>query len=129
MYKSKPSGFELGGDSEPGSKGEIAAPSGEKPLEWESREVFLDTVGLVHTALVTQYGLTETEASDLEKDLYVWFVRLCIRPGSSPPQQFRALLLVAACRLAREFRRHVGIANKSRKPPNRETPVGGRAIR
>src|SRR5215471_4305830 len=130
MYESKPSGFQLEGDSEPGSKGEIAAPGSEKPdPEWESREVFLDTLGLVHTALVTQYGLAETEASELEKDLYVWFVRFCMRPGSPPPQQFRALLLVAACRLAREFRRHVGSAARSRKSPKREPPIGGRAIR
>jgi DNA-binding NarL/FixJ family response regulator len=130
MYENKLSGSEFGVDSELGSGGEIAAPGSEKPvLEWEIREVFVDTLGLVHIALVTQYGLTETEASELEKDLYVWFVRFCMRPGNPPPQVFRALLLVASCRMAREFRRYVGIATKGRKPPKRETPVGGRAIR
>jgi hypothetical protein len=79
----------------------------EDPLEREVRVVFQDTLGLIHIALVTHYGLAESEAIELEKDLYLWFARFCRRPGNHAPQQARPFLLVACCQFAREYQRYV----------------------
>lgn len=84
-----------------------SAESREHALEREVREVFHDTVGLLHIALVTHYGLHESEANELEKDLYLWFLRFCGRPGSRSPQHSRPFLLVACCQFAREYQRYV----------------------
>ena len=70
-------------------------------------EVFQQTLGLIHIALVTHYGLHESEATELEKDLYVWFVRFCLRPGSRSPRDSRSFLLVACCQFAREYQKYV----------------------
>ena len=95
-----------------------------------AREVFQGTLGLIHTALVTLYRLNESEAAQLERDLYVWFLRFCSRPGSPPPQGFRVLLLVACCRLARSYRRDVGIARKGKRVSKKEVNSdGGRPSR
>ncbi len=79
----------------------------EDPFEKEIRVVFQDTLGLIHIALVAHYGLEETEATELEKDLYVWFVRFCMRPGNRSPKESRPFLLVACCQFAREYQRYV----------------------
>ena len=79
----------------------------EDPLEKEVRAVFQDTLGLIHIALVTHYGLAESEAIELEKDLYLWFARFCRRPGNHAPKQARSFLLVACCQFAREYQRYV----------------------
>ena len=55
----------------------------EDPFEVEVRTIFQDTLGLIHIALVAHYGLEEGEAAELEKDLYLWFLRFCMRPGSA----------------------------------------------
>lgn len=85
----------------------VLGRSGEPSLESETRRVFQDTVGLLHIALVAHYGLQEAEAAELEKDLYVWFVRFCSRPGSRSARQSRPFLLVACCQFAREYQRYV----------------------
>ena len=59
---------------------EISDESGRKidqdnPFEREVRTVFQDTLGLIHIALVTHYGMIDAEANELEKDLYLWFLR------------------------------------------------------
>ena len=90
----------------------------EDPLEKEVRIVFQDTLGLIHIALVAHYALEETEATELEKDLYVWFVRFCMRPGNRSPKESRPFLLVACCQFAREYQRYVvgtGIRETSEK--------------
>jgi len=75
--------------------------------EKEVRAIFHDTLGLIHIALVTHYGLEEGEAMELEKDLSLWFLRFCMRPGNSSPRQSRPFLLVACCQFAREYQRYV----------------------
>ena len=77
------------------------------PFELEVRRVFQDTLGLVHLALVTHYDLEELEAIELEKDLYVWFVRFCTRPGNFSPIQSRPFLMVACCQFAREYQKYL----------------------
>lgn len=77
------------------------------PTEDQIREVFQDTLGLIHIALVAHYGLHETEAVELEKDLYLWFSRFCARPGSRSPKGSRSFLLVACCQFAREYQNYV----------------------
>ncbi|PYQ32370.1 MAG: hypothetical protein DMF55_13375, partial [Acidobacteria bacterium] len=52
-------------------------------FEREVRGVFQETLGLIHIALVTNYQRGESEALELEKDLYLWFLRFCYRPGNS----------------------------------------------
>jgi hypothetical protein len=79
----------------------------EDPFEKEIRAVFQDTLGLIHIALVAHYGLEEGEATELEKDLYVWFLRFCMRPGNRSPKESRPFLLVACCQFAREYQRYV----------------------
>jgi hypothetical protein len=79
----------------------------EDPLEAEVRGVFRDTLGLIHIALVTHYGMHDSEATELEKDLYLWFLRFCMRPGSRSPKEARSFLLVACCQFAREYQKYV----------------------
>ena len=50
--------------------------------------------------------MSEQEATELEKDLFVWFRRFCYRPGASPKDN-RPFLLVACCQFAREYQRYV----------------------
>src|SRR5712691_1451583 len=105
----------------------------EDPFEKEIRTIFQDTLGLIHIALVAHYGLEETEATELEKDLYVWFVRFCMRPGNRSPKEFRPLLLVACCQLARQYQRYVGQLGKRMGVPRKRSrssdgSSGGRSL-
>ena len=79
----------------------------EDPFEREVQTVFQDTLGLIHIALVSHYGLHDGEATELEKDLYLWFLRFCRRPGNNSPKQARSFLLVACCQFAREYQKYV----------------------
>ena len=79
----------------------------ETAFQKEVREVFQQTLGLLHIALVTHYGMVESEANELEKDLYLWFLRFCSRPGSKSPKESRSFLLVASCQFAREYQKYV----------------------
>ncbi len=79
----------------------------ETPLEKEVKVVFQETLGLIHIALVAHYGMHDSEATELEKDLYLWFLRFCMRPGTRSPREARPFLLVACCQFAREFQRYV----------------------
>lgn len=81
--------------------------SGEEAFERQVRSVFQETLGLIHIALVTHYQLAESEALELEKDLYVWFLRFCYRPGNSSAREARPFLLVACCQFAREYQRYM----------------------
>lgn len=99
---------------------EISDESGPKadqdnPFEREVRAVFQDTLGLIHIALVTHYGMVDAEANELEKDLYLWFLRFCMRPGSKSPRESRPFLLVASCQFAREYQKYV-IGSGLREP-------------
>ncbi|HWI70254.1 MAG TPA: hypothetical protein VNS88_18125 [Nitrospiraceae bacterium] len=80
--------------------------SAEERFETEVQLVFQETLGLIHIALVSHYQLTEQEATELEKDLYVWFRRFCYRPGASVREN-RPYLLVACCQFAREYQKYV----------------------
>jgi hypothetical protein len=79
----------------------------EDPFEKEVKAIFQDTLGLIHIALVTHYGLEEGEAVELEKDLSLWFLRFCMRPGNSFPRDSRPFLLVACCQFAREYQKYL----------------------
>jgi hypothetical protein len=83
-----------------------ATPSAENVFETEVQSVFQETLGLIHIALVSHYQLTEQEATELEKDLFVWFRRFCYRPGASIREN-RPYLLVACCQFAREYQKYV----------------------
>lgn len=83
-----------------------AAPSAERVFETEVESIFQETLGLIHIALVSHYQLTEQEATELEKDLFVWFRRFCYRPGTSIREN-RPYLLVACCQFAREYQNYV----------------------
>jgi hypothetical protein len=81
-------------------------PSGEEIFEQEIASVFRETLGLIHIALVSHYQLSESEATELEKDLFVWFRRFCYRPGATVKEN-RPYLLVACCQFAREYQRYL----------------------
>jgi hypothetical protein len=85
----------------------VQALEADDPFELEIRSVFQETLGLIHLALVTHYDLEELEAIELEKDLYVWFVRFCMRPGNFSPRQSRPFLIVACCQFAREYQKYL----------------------
>ncbi|MFN2387710.1 MAG: hypothetical protein ABR576_15745 [Thermoanaerobaculia bacterium] len=90
-----------------------AVGSPQEKTEGEIQTVFQDTLGLIHIALVSHYGLEEAEAVELEKDLYVWFSRFCSRPGAGSPRDLRPFLLVACCQFAREYQKYlVGIGSR-----------------
>jgi hypothetical protein len=78
----------------------------EDAFDAEIEAVFRETLGLVHIALVSHYLLSEQEATELEKDLFVWFRRFCYRPGASPREN-RPFLLVACCQFAREYQKYL----------------------
>jgi len=78
----------------------------EEVFEKEIDAVFSETLGLIHIALVSHYQLSEQEATELEKDLYVWFRRFCYRPGASVRAN-RPYLLVACCQFAREYQKYL----------------------
>ena len=80
--------------------------SDEQIFEREIETVFRETLGLVHIALVEHYKLSEQEATELEKDLFVWFRRFCYRPGASIREN-RPYLLVACCQFAREYQKYL----------------------
>lgn len=82
------------------------AESTEDLFERDVQRVFQETLGLIHIALVSHYRLLEQEATELEKDLFVWFRRFCYRPGASPREN-RPFLLVACCQFAREYQKYV----------------------
>ncbi len=83
-----------------------AVSSEEERFESEVHSVFQETLGLIHIALVSHYQLDESEATELEKDLFVWFRRFCYRPGASPRDN-RPYLLVACCQFAREYQKYI----------------------
>jgi len=90
----------------------------ENAVQKEIREVYQDTLGLIHIALVTHYGLQEMEAVELEKDLYVWFARFCGRPGAGSPKDLRPFLLVACCQFAREYQKYLVGSGVRESSPN-----------
>ena len=102
----------------------VAGEQGE-PYEKEVRSTFQETLGLIHIALVTHYGLEEGEAMELEKDLEIWFLRFCFRRESAPHES-RSFLLVACCQFAREYQKYIigagvrGSDDKLRKLLDRE---------
>ena len=83
-----------------------AVPSAVDVFEREVEAVFQETLGLIHIALVSHYQLSESEAREIEKDLFVWFRRFCYRPGASVREN-RPYLLVASCQFAREYQKYV----------------------
>src|SRR5262245_11622669 len=83
-----------------------ATPSAEDVFEKEVEKVFHETLGLIHIALVSHYQLAEQEATELEKDLFVWFRRFCYRPGATIREN-RPFLLVACCQFAREYQKYL----------------------
>jgi hypothetical protein len=83
-----------------------ASSSAQDIFDDEIQKVFQETLGLIHIALVSHYQLTEQEATELEKDLFVWFRRFCYRPGASVREN-RPYLLVACCQFAREYQKYV----------------------
>lgn len=85
---------------------EVVGSAADK-TECEIQTVFQDTLGLIHIALVSHYGLEESEAVELEKDLYIWFLRFCSRPGAGSPRDLRPFLLVACCQFAREYQKYL----------------------
>jgi hypothetical protein len=84
----------------------LSGMSAEDLFEQEVQSVFQETLGLIHIALVSHYQLAEQEATELEKDLYVWFRRFCYRPGASVREN-RPYLLVACCQFAREYQKYL----------------------
>jgi len=78
----------------------------EQLFEREIETVFRETLGLIHIALVAHYQLSEQEATELEKDLFVWFRRFCYRPGATIREN-RPYLLVACCQFAREYQKYL----------------------
>ena len=71
----------------------------------DCRAVFDASLGVIHSALVSYYRLTDEEATGAEEDLLVWFQRLARRGGATqgPVRLLRMSLLSAACQYGRSF--------------------------
>ena len=67
------------------------------------QSVFARTLSVIHSALVSDYRLTEEEARGAEDDLLVWFQRLSRRGGHMPERMLRVSLLSATCQYGRSF--------------------------
>jgi len=67
------------------------------------QSVFGRTLSVIHSALVSDYRLTEEEARGAEDDLLVWFQRLSRRGGQMPERMLRVSLLSATCQYGRSF--------------------------
>lgn len=85
---------------------DLSEVTSEDRFEREVESVFQETLGLIHIALVSHYQLAEQEATELEKDLFVWFRRFCFRPGATIREN-RPFLLVACCQFAREYQKYL----------------------
>lgn len=85
---------------------DVSLATDEDRFEREVENVFQETLGLIHIALVSHYQLAEQEATELEKDLFVWFRRFCYRPGATIREN-RPFLLVACCQFAREYQKYL----------------------
>src|SRR5262245_7558756 len=83
-----------------------ATPSAEDVFEKEVEAVYHETLGLIHIALVSHYQLSEQKATELEKDLFVWFRRFCYRPGAYAREN-RQFLFVSCCPLALEYQKYL----------------------
>jgi hypothetical protein len=77
--------------------------SSPRPDEVES--VFRRSIGVIHSALISYYWLTEDEAKGAEEDLLAWFRRLARRGSArqAPVELLRISLLSAACHYGRSF--------------------------
>ena len=69
----------------------------------EVQSVFSRTLSVIHSALVSDYRLTDEEARGAEEDLLVWFQRLSRRGGHMPERMLRISLLSATCQYGRSF--------------------------
>lgn len=71
----------------------------------EAREVFGRLQGVIRSALLNYYQLTEEEADGAQEDLFVWFLRLSRRGGGPqmPARAMRLSLLSAACQYGRSL--------------------------
>lgn len=69
----------------------------------EVQSVFSRTLSVIHSALVSDYRLTDDEARGAEEDLLVWFQRLSRRGGHMPERMLRISLLSATCQYGRSF--------------------------
>jgi hypothetical protein len=78
---------------------------GPSRLPDDARIVFERSLGVIRSALVSYYRLTEEEARGAEEDLLVWFQRLARRGSAQqvPPRLLRISLLSAACQYGRSF--------------------------
>ena len=84
-------------------QGSVEKTSSRVPDDVQS--VFDRARDVIHSALVSYYRLTETEATGAEEDLLVWFQRLARRGGAGqmPGKLLRISLLSAACQYGRSF--------------------------
>jgi hypothetical protein len=76
-------------------------------LETEARQAFDRSRNLIARILLDEERLSETEAADLEQELFAWFSRFCRRANSAPPTS-RAVLLAASVRFAQAYRSGTG---------------------
>ena len=70
------------------------------------RAVFQQLLGLVHIALVEHYEISDIEAFELEKDLYLSFHQYCAQQVEVSVQKDGPFLLVMTCQLGREYQRY-----------------------
>ncbi len=65
----------------------------------EAAAVFGRILPLIEKALLSNYRLPPSEATEVEQKLYEWFQRFCRRPGSvRSSAALRSELLLMACR-------------------------------
>ncbi len=77
----------------------------ERVFKREVRKTFRAALKLIHVALVTHYQIEEGEAPALERALFLWFRRFCMRPANRPVVDSVPFLLLACCDFAQKYKK------------------------
>ena len=85
---------------------EVPGGTRDKTSRERIRAVFQQLLGLVHIALVEHYEISDIEAFELEKDLYLSFHQYCRQQPEVSVQKDAQFLLVMTCQLGREYQRY-----------------------
>ncbi len=85
---------------------ESASSRRDKTTRERIRAVFQQLLGVVHIALVEHYEISDIEAFELEKDLYLSFHQYCRQQTEVSVQKDGPFLVVMTCQLGREYQRY-----------------------
>lgn len=77
----------------------------ERVFKREVRKTFRAALKLIRVALLTHYQIEEDQAPELEKALFLWFRRFCMRPANHSVADSVPFLLLACCDFAQKYKK------------------------